>query len=248
VHENKQNNNNFIELLKVGYVRRATERDLTIKWPNVLNTPMSFVMNTNKQPVKTRNVYDNSAKYKGTSLRIRLFMQVQKIFWRKNQNEPIQGHITQVVSFGTKPSPFNPEIVKLKATSTKSPVKSQASAGEAKDLSKAKEAASKRNQGPTEFYNSIDEGPLMDEDVKLDTPRILLPAPRVYVIKANDISFLILLLYSLYSFIIIIITISTFLFHFSAFLYQNCNGYLKFKLYFASLFCILFTLKKSVLF
>lgn len=67
-------NNNFLELIKQGYVRSATERDMGIKWPNVSYLPMSLVVNRNKTPVKTRNVYDASAKYQGISLNDKLLM------------------------------------------------------------------------------------------------------------------------------------------------------------------------------
>ena len=44
------------------------------KWPNIWYLPMSLVVNQNKQPVKTRNVYDASARYQGTSLNDNLSM------------------------------------------------------------------------------------------------------------------------------------------------------------------------------
>jgi hypothetical protein len=67
-------NDNFKELIIEGYVRKATARDLNTPWPNVWYLPMSLVVNQNKEPVKTRNVYDASAKYKGTSLNDNLLM------------------------------------------------------------------------------------------------------------------------------------------------------------------------------
>lgn len=67
-------NKNFIELIKEGYVRAANERDIKTKWPNIWYLPMSLVVNSNKQPVKTRNVYDASARYQGTSLNDNLLL------------------------------------------------------------------------------------------------------------------------------------------------------------------------------
>lgn len=67
-------NENFHELLKEGYVRPATVRDLNTNWQNVWYLPMSLVVNENKIPVKYRNVYDASARYQGTSLNDKLLM------------------------------------------------------------------------------------------------------------------------------------------------------------------------------
>lgn len=67
-------NNNFMELIKEGYVRSASERDMKTKWPNIWYLPMSLVVNSNKFPIKTRNVYDASARYQGTSLNDNLLM------------------------------------------------------------------------------------------------------------------------------------------------------------------------------
>lgn len=67
-------NDNFKELIDAGYVRPATEKDMLSAWPNVNYIPMSLVVNQNKQPVKTRNVYDASAKFKGVSLNDQLLM------------------------------------------------------------------------------------------------------------------------------------------------------------------------------
>jgi len=67
-------NKNFEELIKENYVRPATGRDMNNEWPNKWYIPMSLVVNRNKQPVKMRNVYDASARYKGTSLNENLLM------------------------------------------------------------------------------------------------------------------------------------------------------------------------------
>lgn len=67
-------NENFMNLFKEGYVRAATDRDMKSPWPNVWYLPMSLVVNENKVPIKTRNVYDASARYKGTSLNQELLM------------------------------------------------------------------------------------------------------------------------------------------------------------------------------
>ena len=67
-------NQNFEELIKENYVRAATERDMNYEWPNKWYIPMSLVVNRNKEPVKMRNVYDASARYKGTSLNDLLLM------------------------------------------------------------------------------------------------------------------------------------------------------------------------------
>jgi hypothetical protein len=67
-------NENFKELIKKGYVREATSRDLNTQWPNIWYLLMSLVVNQNKEPVKTRNVYHASARYRGTSLNENLLM------------------------------------------------------------------------------------------------------------------------------------------------------------------------------
>lgn len=67
-------NKNFMELISEGYVRSATERDIKSEWPNVWYLPMSLVVNENKIPIKTRNVYDASAIYQGVSLNQALLM------------------------------------------------------------------------------------------------------------------------------------------------------------------------------
>ncbi|KAG5683928.1 hypothetical protein PVAND_013185 [Polypedilum vanderplanki] len=64
-------NDNFKAEIDDGYVRPATEQDMRFKG-NVNYVPMSLVVNHNKRPIKTRNVYDASAKYKGTSLNDKL--------------------------------------------------------------------------------------------------------------------------------------------------------------------------------
>ncbi|XP_070507569.1 uncharacterized protein [Chironomus tepperi] len=67
-------NNNFIELINENYVRPAREKDINGNWPNVNYLPMSLVVNQNKHPIKTRNVYDAAARYQGTSLNEQLLM------------------------------------------------------------------------------------------------------------------------------------------------------------------------------
>ena len=67
-------NNNFIQLINENYVRPATERDIKSQWPNIHYLPMTLVVNHNKVPIKTRNVYDASAIYHGTSLNDNLLM------------------------------------------------------------------------------------------------------------------------------------------------------------------------------
>jgi len=67
-------NKNFEELIKENYVRPATDRDMNYEWPNKWYIPMSLVVNKNKEPIKMRNVYDASARYKGTSLNDMLLM------------------------------------------------------------------------------------------------------------------------------------------------------------------------------
>lgn len=67
-------NENFKDLIKEGYVRRATAQDLNTLWDNVWYLPMSLVINANKIPVKYRNVYDASATYQGVSLNDHLLM------------------------------------------------------------------------------------------------------------------------------------------------------------------------------
>ncbi|KAG5685109.1 hypothetical protein PVAND_014307 [Polypedilum vanderplanki] len=64
-------NDNFKEAIDEGYARAATAEDMRTK-ENINYVPMSLVINANKRPVKTRNVYDASAKYKGTSLNLNL--------------------------------------------------------------------------------------------------------------------------------------------------------------------------------
>ncbi|KAG5671496.1 hypothetical protein PVAND_001690 [Polypedilum vanderplanki] len=64
-------NNNFKKEIDEGYIRAATARDM--QTTGMVNyVPMSLVVNANKRPVKTRNVYDASAKYKGDSLNANL--------------------------------------------------------------------------------------------------------------------------------------------------------------------------------
>lgn len=70
----KAYNENFMELVNKKYVRPATERDMSTTWRNVWYLPMSLHVNQNKQPIKYRNVYDASARYKGTSLNENLLM------------------------------------------------------------------------------------------------------------------------------------------------------------------------------
>lgn len=70
----KEYTNNFEKALDENYIRLATERDLKTKWPNENFVPSTVVVNENKIPVKSRNVYDASAKYRGTSLNENLLM------------------------------------------------------------------------------------------------------------------------------------------------------------------------------
>ena len=65
-------NKNVKELLKLGYMRYATQEDLNGNWPNIWYLPMSLVVNENKTPAKYRNVYDASARYEGVSLNDKL--------------------------------------------------------------------------------------------------------------------------------------------------------------------------------
>ncbi|KAG5684073.1 hypothetical protein PVAND_013322 [Polypedilum vanderplanki] len=64
-------NNNFKSEIDDGYIRAATAADMHTT-NNVNYVPMSLVVNANKRPIKTRNVYDASAKFKGTSLNANL--------------------------------------------------------------------------------------------------------------------------------------------------------------------------------
>ncbi|KAG5673397.1 hypothetical protein PVAND_003452 [Polypedilum vanderplanki] len=64
-------NNNFKAEIDDGFIRGATKADLHTTG-NVNYVPMSLVVNPNKRPIKTRNVYDASAKYKNTSLNANL--------------------------------------------------------------------------------------------------------------------------------------------------------------------------------
>ncbi|KAG5683015.1 hypothetical protein PVAND_012325 [Polypedilum vanderplanki] len=64
-------NNNFKKEIDDGYIRSATAEDMHTTG-NVNYVPMSLVVNANKRPVKTRNVYDASAKFKGDSLNANL--------------------------------------------------------------------------------------------------------------------------------------------------------------------------------
>ena len=82
-HENKLKKNpelleafnrDFKKLIDEGYVRAATEEDMKTSWPNINYIPISLVVNANKQPIKTRIVYDASAKYHHTSLNDHLLM------------------------------------------------------------------------------------------------------------------------------------------------------------------------------
>jgi CRISPR/Cas system endoribonuclease Cas6 (RAMP superfamily) len=70
----KAYNNNFKELIKEGYVRASTSEDMEIEWQNVWYISMSLVVNQNKDPIKTCNVYDTSARYQNTSLNENLLM------------------------------------------------------------------------------------------------------------------------------------------------------------------------------
>lgn len=65
-------NHNFKQLIDDGYIRAATEKDMKSNWPNESYVPMTLVVNSNKVPVKTRIVYDASAKYKGVALNDKL--------------------------------------------------------------------------------------------------------------------------------------------------------------------------------
>lgn len=67
-------NSKFKQLIDDGYVRAATETDMKSTWPNVSYIPVSLVVNANKQPIKTRLVYDASARYQNNSLNDNLLM------------------------------------------------------------------------------------------------------------------------------------------------------------------------------
>jgi hypothetical protein len=67
-------NNKFKQLIDDGYVRAATEADMKSSWPNISYIPVSLVVNYNKEPIKTRLVYDASARYLNTSLNDHLLM------------------------------------------------------------------------------------------------------------------------------------------------------------------------------
>jgi hypothetical protein len=61
-------NNCIRELMRLGYLRHAEEKDLKGKWKNEWYMPTSMVINPNKHPPKPRIVYDVSARYNQVSL------------------------------------------------------------------------------------------------------------------------------------------------------------------------------------